>query len=100
MEFTVRKLTPSVGAEINGLDLSRPLDPDTIGRVRKVWLDKRAALRWGTPFDGARHKRRPHRTTVAGTGPIPQGRRMPGDACVAPTNPGGRATGLCSSVMA
>ena len=39
MEFTVRKLTPSVGAEIDGLDLSRPLDPDTMARVRKVWLD-------------------------------------------------------------
>ena len=39
MEFTVRKLTPSVGAEITGLDLSRPLDPDTMARVRKVWLD-------------------------------------------------------------
>ena len=39
MEFTVRKLTPRVGAEINGLDLRRPLDPDTMARVRKVWLD-------------------------------------------------------------
>ena len=39
MEFTVRRLTPNVGAEISGLDLSRPLDPDTMARVRKVWLD-------------------------------------------------------------
>ena len=30
---------PSVGAEINGLDLRRPLDPDTVAKVRKVWLD-------------------------------------------------------------
>ena len=36
MEFTVRKLTPKVGAEINGIDLRRPLDPDTVARVRKV----------------------------------------------------------------
>ena len=36
MEFTVRKLTPSVGAEINGLDVYRPLDRDTTARVRKV----------------------------------------------------------------
>ena len=39
MEFTVRKLTPNVGAEISGLDLRRPLDPDTMAKVRKVWLD-------------------------------------------------------------
>ena len=39
MHFTVRKLTPNVGAEINGLDLRRPLDPDTMARVRQVWLD-------------------------------------------------------------
>lgn len=39
MDFTVRKLTPSVGAEISGLDLRQPLDPDTMAEVRKVWLD-------------------------------------------------------------
>ena len=39
MEFTVRKLTASVGAEINGLDLRRLLDPDTMARVRQVWLE-------------------------------------------------------------
>ena len=39
MEFTVRKLTPNVGAEISGLDLRRPLAPDTMAKVRKVWLD-------------------------------------------------------------
>lgn len=39
MEFTVRRLTPNVGAEISGLDLSRPLDPETMARVRKVWLE-------------------------------------------------------------
>ena len=39
MEFTVRKLTPNVGAEISGLDLRRPLEPDTMAEVRRVWLD-------------------------------------------------------------
>jgi alpha-ketoglutarate-dependent 2,4-dichlorophenoxyacetate dioxygenase len=34
-----------------------------------VWWDNRAALHCGTPFDITRHKRRLHRTTVAGTGP-------------------------------
>ena len=44
MEFTVRRLTPNVGVEISGLDLSRPLDPDTMARVRKVWLDSVVAV--------------------------------------------------------
>ena len=39
MDFTVRKLTPNVGAEISGLDLRQPLDADTMAEVRKVWLD-------------------------------------------------------------
>ena len=34
-----------------------------------VWWDNRAALHCGMPFDIARHRRRLHRTTVAGTGP-------------------------------
>jgi alpha-ketoglutarate-dependent 2,4-dichlorophenoxyacetate dioxygenase len=33
-----------------------------------VWWDNRAALHCGMPFDITRHKRRLHRTTVAGTG--------------------------------
>ena len=36
MQFTVRKLTPNVGAEISGLDLRQPLDSDTMAEVRKV----------------------------------------------------------------
>ena len=34
-----------------------------------VWWDNRAALHCGLPFDVTRHKRRLHRTTVAGAGP-------------------------------
>lgn len=34
-----------------------------------VWWDNRAALHCGMPFDVTRHKRRMHRTTVAGAGP-------------------------------
>ena len=44
MEFTVRKLTPKVGAEISGLDLRRPLDPETMAELRKVWLDNVVVL--------------------------------------------------------
>ena len=34
-----------------------------------VLWDNRAALHRGVPFDATRHKRRMHRTTIAGTGP-------------------------------
>ena len=54
MEFTVRKLTPNVGAEISGLDLRRPLDPDTMAEVRKVWLDNVVVV-----FPEQPHRRRP-----------------------------------------
>ena len=39
MEFTVTPLTPEIGAEIRGLDLRQPLDDETMGGVRQVWLD-------------------------------------------------------------
>ena len=37
--FTVRRLAPALGAEIEGLDLSRPLDPATVAALRAVWLE-------------------------------------------------------------
>ena len=51
MEFTVRKLTPNVGAEISGLDLRRPLDPDIMSAVRKVWLDNVVVVFPEQPLD-------------------------------------------------
>ena len=51
MEFKVRKLTPNVGAEISGLDLRRPLEPETMARVRKVWLDNVVAVFPGQLID-------------------------------------------------
>ena len=38
-DFAVRKLTPHVGAEIEGVDLSRPLDEKTIARLRAAFDD-------------------------------------------------------------
>ncbi len=38
-EFQVRKLAPALGAEITGLDLSRPLPGATLARLRAVWLE-------------------------------------------------------------
>ena len=38
MEFETRPLTPTIGAEIRGLDLSKPLSDKTVEEVRQVWL--------------------------------------------------------------
>ncbi len=37
--FTVHTLHPFTGAEIRGIDISVPLDADTLGAMRKAWLD-------------------------------------------------------------
>ena len=44
MEFDVTPLTPKVGAEIRGLDLSKPLSDETMALVRKVWLEHVVAV--------------------------------------------------------
>ena len=44
MEFEMRPLTPKVGAEIRGLDLSKPLPDETIALVRKIWLNHVVAV--------------------------------------------------------
>ncbi len=39
MDVTVEKLDTSLGAEVTGVDLSRPLDADTVSAVRAAWLE-------------------------------------------------------------
>lgn len=39
MDFTVTPLAPEIGAEIRDLDLRKPLDAETMARLRQVWLD-------------------------------------------------------------
>ncbi|MBI2585876.1 MAG: TauD/TfdA family dioxygenase [Rhodospirillales bacterium] len=39
MDFTVKPLSPSLAAEITGLDLTQPLGANVIGAVRQAWLD-------------------------------------------------------------
>lgn len=44
MEFEVRPLTPKIGAEIRGLDLSKGLSEETMEDVRRVWLEHVVAV--------------------------------------------------------
>jgi len=37
--FTVRKLAAALGAEVSGLDLSRPIDAPTVQALRATWLE-------------------------------------------------------------
>jgi taurine dioxygenase len=39
LTFTVHPLAPAIGAEIRGLDIARPLDPETVAGLRRAWLD-------------------------------------------------------------
>jgi taurine dioxygenase len=39
MSFTVKPLTPRLGAEIVGIDLSGPLGDNVFGQLRQAWLD-------------------------------------------------------------
>ena len=39
MTITINPLSPALGAEISGLDLHAPLDAQTVGKIRRVWLD-------------------------------------------------------------
>ena len=38
MIIEVSAITPGIGAEITGLDISQPLDKDTIARLRELFL--------------------------------------------------------------
>jgi taurine dioxygenase len=39
MSLSVRKLSDAIGAEVSGIDLSKPLDPATLAELRQIWLD-------------------------------------------------------------
>lgn len=36
----VTPITPTVGGVVEGVDISRPLDPETVRRLRAAWLDR------------------------------------------------------------
>ncbi|MFZ5655017.1 MAG: TauD/TfdA dioxygenase family protein [Pseudomonadota bacterium] len=40
-DFGIEHLTPAIGTEVRGLDLSRPLPPATLSAVRALWLERK-----------------------------------------------------------
>ena len=39
--FEIEDLTPFTGSQISGLDLSKPIAADTLGKLRRVWLERK-----------------------------------------------------------
>ena len=39
MDLEVRPLKQNIGAEIRGVDLSKPLSNETLAKIRKIWVD-------------------------------------------------------------
>ena len=43
-KIDVTNITPAVGGIVEGIDISRPLDPETVRRLRAAWLDRGVLL--------------------------------------------------------
>ena len=39
MDLEVRPFKQNIGAEIRGVDLSKPLSNETLAKIRKIWVD-------------------------------------------------------------
>src|SRR5581483_6798584 len=55
VELDVRPLSGTIGAEIRGLDLHRPLDAGTIAEVRRTWLRYKVVFFPGACLSPAEH---------------------------------------------
>lgn len=44
MQISTRRLANGLGAEIIGVDLSQPLSPETVGEIRRIWLQHNIVL--------------------------------------------------------
>ncbi len=44
MDYTVNRLSPVLGAEMRGVDLSQPVTGDLLGGIRAAWLDSGGVL--------------------------------------------------------
>jgi taurine dioxygenase len=52
----IRPLTPHIGAEIEGIDLSQPLSSDQVGDIRRAFLDWSVLVFRNQTIDRAHHK--------------------------------------------
>ncbi|SNQ51748.1 Taurine dioxygenase [Frankia canadensis] len=50
-QVQVRPLTSGFGAEVTGVDLSRPLDADILATIRRAWLDRQVLFFPGQNID-------------------------------------------------
>lgn len=55
MRFTIRPLGSALGAEIAGLDISAPLDGDTVAALHAAWADHLVLLFRGQPLTPPQH---------------------------------------------
>lgn len=55
VDIDVTLLSGTIGAEIRGVDLRQPLDPDTVAAVRSVWLQRRVVVFPGQHLDPTQH---------------------------------------------
>lgn len=53
IELQVKKLSPHIGAEVKGIDLSRDQDPATIAELKRLWLEHVVLLFRGQTLDQA-----------------------------------------------
>ena len=40
MQLDVRSISPNIGAEIRGIDLSKSVADDTMAEIKDVWFDR------------------------------------------------------------
>ncbi|MDB5571719.1 MAG: Taurine dioxygenase [Hyphomicrobiales bacterium] len=56
MPISVHPLSPSIGAEIRGVDISKPLDPKDVAVMRQAWLDHCVLLFRDQPLDAEQQR--------------------------------------------
>ena len=57
MPLTVHSLSPAIGAEIRGVDISQPLEPAILAEIRAAWLDHCILLFRDQELDSAAQRR-------------------------------------------
>ena len=55
MSITVKRLSYGIGAEIQGVDLTRPLSQDAVDQIRKAWVDNCIVLFRGQDITPEQH---------------------------------------------